>query len=600
MNPFGPLFPFELRRVTRRQRPVIARCVYVGVLLVLLGFLYMILFPDSHASVYDFLFRSTASPKDLAAFGFVFFVMFVYLQFLVGVVAVAASSSSILAEEKERQTLPFLLTTTLSDHEIVLGKLAARLAFTVMILLAGLPVLALMQVMGGVDPQLLAAGFVATAATLISAAGVGAAVSITATSVRQANQRATGLIVAYLMGGPYATMMLGRGATSFGNTVLANTLWGIVTLADLCDLFNSGNFFWVGSHVGKLLSASVPLDQALWPALWKYLIFHGLLATVTIGWATLRLRHVLGRQADRAAGKASRTALPFVRGKRPPVAESRPVYWRETATAVDRAARRWPIRWGKRLVFVVTLAPLAFHVGDMLINAPAFAIMQRELDMLVRVIGTMGLCVSLFLIATTAAGSLARERRQKTFDDLWLTRLRNREILGQKAWAAVHAARWIWVWVAIHWTAGLAFGSLSPWSITLLVPVYALYALVSVRLGILCAVYQSAQVRPVAASTLALVVWTAAPWVVPISVWLWFDPRSSIMESLAFWALGTSPPTVLGMLVFSSDEAVRFLREERLGFWFLIGLVAGFGLAMLAAALAWRQALARMCQQRAE
>src|SRR5437763_1632325 len=77
-----------------------------------------------------------------------------------------------VAEEKERRTLEFVLATDRRDREIVLGKLASRLIILAFLVLAGVPVLALLQFVGGIDPGLLLAGFAATAITMISLASV--------------------------------------------------------------------------------------------------------------------------------------------------------------------------------------------------------------------------------------------------------------------------------------------------------------------------------------------------------------------------------------------------------------------------------------------
>jgi len=600
VNPLGPLFQFELRRLTRRTRLILGRCGYVGLLLVLLGFLYLMLFPQSPAGVIDYLFRGTAEPRDLAAFGYAFFVTFVLVQFVVGTVSAITMASSSLAEENERQTLPFLLTTTLSDHEIVLGKLAARLAYTAMMLLAGLPVLALMQVMGGVDPQMLAAAFLATAASLVSAIGVGAAVSITAPSIRVANQRALGLSVAYLMGGPYLAMLIGRGAAAIGATVLLRTTEHVWTVADLVDAFNSGNFFWAVSNIGRQLGSSMPLEQVVWPTLGRYLCFHGLLAAMTIGWVALRMRRVLARQADRAAGKATRNSPMLAGRRRKSVDERRPVFWRETATALDRAANRWFVRWGKRAVFFLTLSPLVIQTLETAFSPPRFGRPGRELHELVRIVATIALCVSLLWIGTSAAGSLARERRQKTYDDLRLTRLRNREILAQKAWAAVYAARWIWLWVGLHWLVDLLVGEMSPSAPVMVGTVYVLYIAVAVRLGICFAAWQSPKLQAPAATMLSLIAWAVLPWALPLTAWLYLEAPSKCIELLAFIALGVSPPTVLGMLGGGFGDLSQSLADEDLGGFFYVGLVIGLALAAAAAVACWRVALARMARLRPE
>lgn len=56
-----------------------------------------------------------------------------------------------ILDERNKQTLPLLLSSMLSPREIVYGKLAGRLLGLLAILLAGLPILALMQFLGGID-----------------------------------------------------------------------------------------------------------------------------------------------------------------------------------------------------------------------------------------------------------------------------------------------------------------------------------------------------------------------------------------------------------------------------------------------------------------
>ena len=75
-----------------------------------------------------------------------------------------------IAEEKDRKTLEFLLATDLRNREIILSKLGARLANLLLFILTGLPILSILQFLGGVDPNLVLAGF---AATFLTMAGLG-------------------------------------------------------------------------------------------------------------------------------------------------------------------------------------------------------------------------------------------------------------------------------------------------------------------------------------------------------------------------------------------------------------------------------------------
>ena len=90
------------------------------------------------------------------------------MQLLAVVLITPAVVGGAITEEKEHGTLDFLRCSLLTNQEIVLGKLAARLAFVGGVLLAGVPVLALTSLFGGVDVWVLLAGYAITAMTAVS------------------------------------------------------------------------------------------------------------------------------------------------------------------------------------------------------------------------------------------------------------------------------------------------------------------------------------------------------------------------------------------------------------------------------------------------
>ena len=58
-----------------------------------------------------------------------------------------------IAGEKQRKTLHYLLASELSSAEIVLGKLMARMLMVLVYLVAGVPMLFLLMLFGGVDAR---------------------------------------------------------------------------------------------------------------------------------------------------------------------------------------------------------------------------------------------------------------------------------------------------------------------------------------------------------------------------------------------------------------------------------------------------------------
>ena len=74
-----------------------------------------------------------------------------------------------------RGGLTLMMVTDLSDAEIVLGKLASRLVTILGIVACGLPVLAILTSLGGVDPQAILAG----SAVIVGVAVLGVSLALT-------------------------------------------------------------------------------------------------------------------------------------------------------------------------------------------------------------------------------------------------------------------------------------------------------------------------------------------------------------------------------------------------------------------------------------
>ena len=90
------------------------------------------------------------------------------IQNLAVMILTPAYLASAIAEEAERKTLDLLFATQLSNTEIILGKLTSRLIHLIGFVLAGFPILALIQFWGGIDMLLIAGNLVNTILNIIS------------------------------------------------------------------------------------------------------------------------------------------------------------------------------------------------------------------------------------------------------------------------------------------------------------------------------------------------------------------------------------------------------------------------------------------------
>lgn len=95
-------------------------------------------------------------------------VVFKWVSFIqLGMVCVLAPifAAAAITQEKDSQTFNILLSTPLTDAQIVLGSLLSRLYFVIVLLIAGLPLFCILMVYGGVTGDKIAETFALAAAT---------------------------------------------------------------------------------------------------------------------------------------------------------------------------------------------------------------------------------------------------------------------------------------------------------------------------------------------------------------------------------------------------------------------------------------------------
>src|SRR5438132_692695 len=262
-----------------------------------------------------------AKIADMARLAETFFFTFMIVQSVLVVVLTPAYTAGAIAEEKDRKTLEFLLATDLRDREIVLSKLAARLANMTLILLTGLPILSLTQFFGGIDPDLLLAAFAGLGLTMLSLASVSIFTSVYAKKPRDAIVLTYLMAVAYIgLSGLSNMLRLIPGVARVGISLGS----GSITIIDLVDWFNSGNLFTALIQLGSSWGRT-PLSDTLPNLLRNYAIFHGLIAVICSTWAVARLRGVALKQTY---GKVKKPPLAVRLIGRPGIG-GYPMLWKE-------------------------------------------------------------------------------------------------------------------------------------------------------------------------------------------------------------------------------------------------------------------------------
>jgi len=216
----GPLFYYDLVTATRRGQHSLLRAAAASALLLTLLVGYA-----SHVRGFNLLHPFTElplmDPREPQQFATWFMFACLTVQticvFLISPMVVADA----IARDRETRMLEFLFVTELSDWEIVAGKLFSRLAYLVGALLAGLPVLALTQLFGGVDLMELAMGYACLLSCLFVVGALAMSCSISAPTVVAATAVAYGSAISY---GLFFLCCLTGGILSLG------THWSAVML----------------------------------------------------------------------------------------------------------------------------------------------------------------------------------------------------------------------------------------------------------------------------------------------------------------------------------------------------------------------------------
>ena len=584
----GPVFFFEILRSSRR-RVHLSRVLYAGLLLASIVYVYLIQF--NHRDP-DELSLQTEVARSL------FLVFFIMQMAFVGLLTPVIVAGCI-AEEKERRTLEFVLATDLRGREIVLGKLAARVAGMLLLLLTGLPVLSFLEFIGGITPEELLAAMLVSVITLFSVAVVGITASVLSRRSRGAIISTFVILLGYLV---LSGLAQAARFTDFGRGSLDIANW-TVEGSDVIDAFQAGNPIIQVVDLVSLQESGAPYGDALHDIVSDYAIFHGIASLVLLTWSVLRLRPVALSQS--AGGKTRQK-----RRRRLPAIGDAPMFWKEIY--VERGHRlHLLLRIGMAIIVLASLLPALYVMYDYLIHAiPTWTDLlrtstwkelllvpftdagshfasassdwhltqlQRDMNRWVRV--AFAIIGSLMLLAITvrAAGSITGERARQTLDDLLATRLTNREIIDAKWIGSVLGVRRGFYWLGAILGLGLLTGGVSVIGAAIGVLALVMFALFFALLGL----WFSARARNTFRSTiyacLAAIFALGGHWLftalcccLPMET----SPREFWDESFVAaqgTLLGLTPPAVLGFAPMQSMTDLDHMRHDE-----PIALVFGF------------------------
>ena len=376
----GPLFGLEMVTSARRARYFVIRVLYAGALFFALFCLYI----SNNEG------RGLSGRAEIAEFAWSFFCIFSVMQLLVVAALGPAMAAGTIAQERERRTIEYLFASTLCNAEIVLGKLLARLMHVAYLVLAGMPILFIAMLMGGIAPEAIVVLTIVTISTALTVSIISITVSVWSARAREAVVRAYLVIIALLVLPPI--LLLARGT------------WFYDTFLDpINEQLLAANPFY--TLVYLLETASSANTALAWDALLALVRNQGVACVIGATAATLAVRRV----HLKAAGSAPKTKRRRFYLFRPAIGD-RPMLWKELV-AEPAAARLGALgRIAVMLILFGILAPTAWIFFTTLAPGSARSDFQ-EYFRYCSVIGAFVGCGGLLLIAARAAGSITSEKR---------------------------------------------------------------------------------------------------------------------------------------------------------------------------------------------
>jgi ABC-type transport system involved in multi-copper enzyme maturation permease subunit len=399
----GPIFGREWLTLPRRSRHYATRSIYLGALWILLLTVWQTIIG----------WEQPATIGDQARYGLLAFQVLAYIQLTLLLFFSALVAASTIAQEKDRRTFVLLLLTDLRNDEIVLGKLLGSLLQIGLLVAGFVPIVALLALLGGIDPHQILDAVLVLATTCLAAGSLGGLIALWRDKTFQALALTVLFLVLYLCLVHGLALLPGLDHT----TVAAWQSWLEPYLALQQVLAPPEHLAGLAAAHGYALAMLGLAALLNGLGMWK------LRAWNPSGEPVMQREHVAAAdheetEADRARAHAAPGAVRAV--------WANPILWREMAT---RAYGRRP--------FVVKLA-YVFAVGLIVY----YALFNTAPSSWTAAYGLVPVTIlSLLLISAQAVTAITSERDLGALDLLMVTDLTPIEFIFGKIWGICYNAK---------------------------------------------------------------------------------------------------------------------------------------------------------------
>ncbi len=388
----GPVFIYECLANARRWQTYATRSVGLVILLAALATI-----ANSRQSI-----DPVNTWREHAALGESYFYAIIGVELTLVLLAAPAATAGAICIDRARGTLAHVLATDLTDPEIVLGKLGARLLPVLGLVACTWPVLAISSLLGGIDPTALTLAFAIILAVALLGCSMALALSVWARRPHDV------VLVTY-------------------------TFWMVVLLVWPIGYAASRGRWATWIAHWSLVADPYYLAFARYAApnqvdLWDYFGFFagtlglsGVLTILAVWWMRpVACRGTGERHKEPTLGLVGR----LTRWLPGPSLDRNPVLWREWH-------RTRPSRWLMILIAIIGgLTGIACLVGSVLIWVDGLDDFRNAMGFITGMFGSMiQLIFGLLILSAVAPTSMAEERQRGSLDLLATTTLSTRAIV---------------------------------------------------------------------------------------------------------------------------------------------------------------------------
>ena len=403
----GPVFAFEWLTRSRRWQGYALRVLFVLALLAGLGLIWR-----STTQQNQYL----TTRQQMVQAGEAFFTTMRITQLALVLLAAPAATAGAICLDKSRGTLAHVMVTELTDGEVVLGKLGARLVPVLNLIACALPVSALGTLLGGIDPVQLSESLLIACGLALLGCSLALALSVWMSKAHEVMLVVFAVWVIWLMALPVCYMI------TPGN-------WAPRWL-------EVSNPFWL-----SLAPSNVPGQTSMIEPV-AFFLSCVLLSAGLAALSVRKVRPVYLHQSGRTPRpvRDSKLAAWYRRQVRwwpGPSLDSNPVLWREWHR--NRPSKATRVVWMLyiALTSVFSLKVIGDYQGSMAGARP---------DEMAALLNAFQVTIGLLLVSASAGTVLSEERVRGSLDVLISTPLTTGSIVRGKWWGSFRKVPWLAFW----------------------------------------------------------------------------------------------------------------------------------------------------------